>query len=64
MLGDAVDRGFFCYPGIVRDPWLDPLRNNLEFVRILRRAEERWRQSMVLFAETGGVEILGITHRV
>ena len=60
MLCEAVEGGFFCYPGIVRDPWFDPLRTNPEFILISGRARERHEKALVAFNEVGGREIVGI----
>jgi tetratricopeptide (TPR) repeat protein len=37
-LSRSVEWGFFCFPAMVSDPWLDPLRGNPEFKRILGHA--------------------------
>ncbi len=58
ILARAVDEGFFCYPALVRDPWLHPLRLNLEFEAILQRALERHAKAVRAFAEAGGERIL------
>jgi len=60
MLDAVVDTGFFCYPGIAQDPWLDPLRTHPEFVRILARAENQHHLAVVAFRETGLEDLFGI----
>jgi tetratricopeptide (TPR) repeat protein len=60
MLDAVVDAGFFCYPGIAQDPWLDSLRSHPQFVRILARAEDRHRQAVLAFRETGLEDLFGI----
>src|SRR5262249_20748329 len=49
MLGRAIENGFFCYPAMVRDPWLDGLRTRTEFTGLLRKANALHRQAMVAF---------------
>jgi TolB-like protein len=58
ILGRAVDEGFFCYPALVRDPWLHPLRANPGFEAILQRALERHAKAVRAFVEAGGERIL------
>ncbi len=60
-LARAVDEGFFCYPTLVRDPWLDSLRATPEFRRILQRALERHTGAVRAFVEAGGEQLLGVT---
>lgn len=59
ILARAVDEGFFCYPALVRDPWLHPLRANPKFEAILQRALERHATAVRAFVEAGGERILG-----
>jgi tetratricopeptide (TPR) repeat protein len=59
-LARAVDGGFFCYPILLGDPWLDPLRADGEFRRIARRAETRHREAAARFVEAGGERLLGL----
>jgi eukaryotic-like serine/threonine-protein kinase len=59
VLACAVDEGFFCYPALVRDPWLHSLRANAEFKAVLKRALERHRTAVRVFVEAGGERILG-----
>ena len=58
-LKQAVERGFYCLPAFARDPWLDPMRTNPEFLRILRVAEKRCEEAKVAFIEAGGERLLG-----
>jgi tetratricopeptide (TPR) repeat protein len=59
ILRRAVDEGFFCYPALVRDPWLHPLRGNPAFETIQERALERNRAAVRMFVEAGGERVLG-----
>jgi hypothetical protein len=60
LVGRAVEYGFFCYPAIARDPWLDPLRGEARFLAVLREAETRHRGAQVTFARAGGDRALGL----
>jgi eukaryotic-like serine/threonine-protein kinase len=59
MLARAVHKGFFCYPALLRDPWLDSLRGAPEFVDLLRHAQEMYRNAVRAFFELGGDTLLG-----
>jgi serine/threonine protein kinase/tetratricopeptide (TPR) repeat protein len=59
MLNQAVEGGFFCYPQITADPWLDPIRGDAEFKRILHRAQERHQEAVEVFRAEGGPALLG-----
>jgi hypothetical protein len=59
VLAAVVARGFVCYEGFLRDPWLDPLRSNAGFVHILRRAEFKAKAAAEIFRAAGGEQILG-----
>lgn len=59
-LGRAVSGGYFCYPAIAQDPWLDPLRGDGEFVRILGVAEARHTEAAAAFKDAGGDRLVGL----
>ena len=59
MLKRVVERGFYCLPAFARDPWLDPMRTDPEFLRILRLAEKRYQEARAAFIEAGGEKLLG-----
>ena len=60
LLGRVVERGYFCFSAMARDPWLDPLRADPTFNRILHTAEERYREAAATFAQLGGDRLLGL----
>jgi len=60
MLGRAIDNGFFCYPAMVRDPWLDNLRASPGFTALLRKSDQLHREAATAFLAAGGDSLLGI----
>ena len=60
MLERVVERGFFCVPALVRDPWLDPVRSQPPFTTLVRRAEERSRDAEAQLLRLEGGRLLGI----
>jgi eukaryotic-like serine/threonine-protein kinase len=60
MLSRAIDLGFFCYPWIIRDPWLDPIRGIPEFNAILAKARTLHQAAVDAFAAEGGEPLLGV----
>jgi tetratricopeptide (TPR) repeat protein len=56
----AINHGFFCYPAVVRDPWLDSIRTRPEFTALLRQANERQREALAAFVAGGGDSLLGL----
>ena len=59
-LTQSVERGFFCYPWFVRDPWLDPVRGDARFIETLRHAESMWRDAKRAFDEHPGSRVLSV----
>lgn len=51
--------GFFSYPTLAHDPWLDSLRGLPEFAAILQRASTKHRNAAAAFAQAGGDAIVG-----
>ena len=60
MLEEVVANGFYCYPALTRDPWLDPLRGDARFMATLRKAEELHREARVAFLQAGGDRVLSV----
>jgi hypothetical protein len=56
----VVSGRFFCYPAMLRDPWLDPLRKRPEFARLLEKAEQQYQEAAREFARLDGNRILGV----
>jgi serine/threonine protein kinase/tetratricopeptide (TPR) repeat protein len=59
LLKRAVDGGYFCFPQIASDPWLDPIRGDAEFKRILHRAQALHQEAIEAFSAEGGPTLLG-----
>jgi eukaryotic-like serine/threonine-protein kinase len=59
----VVRGGFFCYPAMSSDPWLDPVRKRPEFTRLLERAQQQHQVAAREFARLEGDRILGIGTR-
>ncbi|HTM47993.1 MAG TPA: winged helix-turn-helix domain-containing protein [Bryobacteraceae bacterium] len=59
----VVAGGIFCYPAMLVDPWLDPIRERPEFVTLLERAQQQHRVAAGEFARLDGNRILGISTR-
>ena len=54
LFSRVVAGGFFCFPSMARDPWLDPLRRNPAFTTLLGQAESRHRAALAAFEQSGG----------
>jgi DNA-binding winged helix-turn-helix (wHTH) protein/tetratricopeptide (TPR) repeat protein len=59
LLERVVASGFFCFPAMVRDPWLDSLRKRSAFTKQLRRAEARHQDALKAFERLDGAKVLG-----
>ena len=59
-LSRAIKHGFFCYPAMVRDPWLHAVRTRPEFTALLRQANDLQREATAAFAAGGGETRLGL----
>jgi tetratricopeptide (TPR) repeat protein len=60
VLGRAVEGGFYAFPAMARDAWLDSLRAEPGFGPIVRRAEERRREALTLFLRAAGDRLLPV----
>jgi DNA-binding winged helix-turn-helix (wHTH) protein/tetratricopeptide (TPR) repeat protein len=60
LLERVVAGGFFCFPAIASDPWLDPLRKKAAFAKLLRQAETEHQHAATAFTQLGGDKVLGL----
>ncbi len=60
LLDRVVAGGFFCYPAMAQDRWLDPLRDRPAFTELMRQAETRHREAACAFTELRGERALGV----
>jgi tetratricopeptide (TPR) repeat protein len=60
MLERVVTGGFHCPTVLLQDAWLDSLRGDASFVRLLHRAEEESAASAAAFRDAGGERVLGV----
>jgi DNA-binding winged helix-turn-helix (wHTH) protein/tetratricopeptide (TPR) repeat protein len=61
LLRQAVERGFFSWPTLVSDSWLDSLRRGAEFSSILTCARQKHESAHAAFHRCGGNLLLGVT---
>src|SRR5262249_16077252 len=59
MLSRAITRGFFCYRAMLRDPWLDSVRENKHFTTLLQRAQNLYQEASQAFFALNGDAVLG-----
>ena len=64
LLERVVAGGYFCFPAIAEDPWLDGLRNRAAFARLLHEVETQHRVAAIRFAQLRGEEVLGLTSPI
>src|SRR5262245_25703621 len=62
LLERVVTGGFYCFPAMARDPWLDSLRHEPAFARLMLRAEARHRDALTAFEARGGDKVLGLAR--
>ena len=60
VLGTAIDGGYNVVHPLLHDPWLAPLRDDSRFQTILRRAETRRNEALMVFRAEGGERLLGL----
>jgi non-specific serine/threonine protein kinase len=60
LVKQATEAGFWCYPLLASDTWLDPVRDRPEFVAVLRRAEHEHALAVAAYASAAGDRILGL----
>lgn len=59
LLLRSVEQGYWSTVALMRDPWLEPLRQTAEFGRISELVMDRDATSRAAFLEAGGNELLG-----
>jgi len=59
----VVGGGIFCYPAMSNDPWLDPIRDRPEFMKLLETAEQQHQVAEKEFTRLEGDRILWIGTR-
>ena len=60
ILSQVAEQGYVCFPVMARDPWLDPLRGDNNFTRVLHAAETSYRDAARAFLAAAGDRILGV----
>jgi hypothetical protein len=58
LLERVVDGGFFCPQILLCDPWLDEVRTDPRFTRVVERATERSQDAEAEFHRLGGDQLL------
>jgi tetratricopeptide (TPR) repeat protein len=58
LLKQAVDRGFFCWPTLLKDPWLEPLRSIPDYTVILGSAKQKHDIARAVFDQREGKLLL------
>jgi DNA-binding winged helix-turn-helix (wHTH) protein/tetratricopeptide (TPR) repeat protein len=61
VLRGSIARGFFCFPAMTRNRWMQPLAASPEYIATLGEAETRYRAAMKAFLDIGGNHVLGLT---
>jgi serine/threonine protein kinase len=61
LMERVVEEGFYCPQILLRDPWLDPIRGERRFNRIVARARERSQEAEAEFHRLGGDQLLSLT---
>jgi DNA-binding winged helix-turn-helix (wHTH) protein/tetratricopeptide (TPR) repeat protein len=59
----AADGGFIAFPAMTRDPWLEPLRRNERYQRILGEVEAQFQKAERQFATLEGHRMLELDLR-
>jgi hypothetical protein len=60
ILNQVAEQGYVCFPVLARDPWLDSLRGENDFTRVLRTAETSYQDAAQAFLAAAGDRILGV----
>lgn len=54
LLERVVSGGFFCYPAMLNDPWLEPVRKRPRFASLLKKAEQQHQAAREEFVRLDG----------
>jgi tetratricopeptide (TPR) repeat protein len=60
MLRRSIEHGYYCYPALVRDPWLDGLRGRVEFSNLLHEAHQLHLEALRAFLADGGDALFSV----
>jgi DNA-binding winged helix-turn-helix (wHTH) protein/tetratricopeptide (TPR) repeat protein len=60
LLEGIVAGGFFCFPTMAHDPWLDSLRKKPAFTKVLKEAETKHREAAATYSQLRGEKVLGV----
>jgi hypothetical protein len=60
LLQRVVQRGYHCPTALTSDPWLDALRGEPQFVRLVRQAEAGRARAAEAYTRAGGERLLGV----
>lgn len=60
LLDRVVRGGFFCFPALAKDPWLDSLRTEPAFIGLLHQAEMQHQDALGAFKRLNGEKVLGL----
>jgi DNA-binding winged helix-turn-helix (wHTH) protein/tetratricopeptide (TPR) repeat protein len=63
LLERTVAGGFFCYPAMARDPWLESLRKNPRFTALLEKVEQQHLAAAEAFDRVEGNRMLAVGWR-
>jgi hypothetical protein len=59
----VVRGGFWCPQGIAGHPWLENVRGDRRYAELLAFAEDRHREAVRVYEESGGPRLLGVPGR-
>jgi hypothetical protein len=60
FIRQAFECGYFCYPVLASDRWLDPLRSDSAFQELLTTACRRGQHAFAMFVAAGVPSLLGM----
>jgi DNA-binding winged helix-turn-helix (wHTH) protein len=60
LLERSVDGGYYGVEPLMHDPWLDSLRSESRFEKVVVRARERQASALATFNASGGPQLLGM----